>query len=429
MATGGKAVERDADVLSITARAGVMDVPLTHRRFWLRRRIRRLLAGISPRRARLDLITSLQEVASVVSSTLSVYEVLDAVVTHAKRVTNTDKAIICLFQEDNDRIDAENLLVRGARSEHPESWWREQLEDIANEVHRTGRMYLHLDGPNDAWLLCVPVKAKEHAVGLLCAINARKRRFTDEQVAFLAVLASFAAAALENARLAEQARYSLLASERDRIAREMHDGLSQSLFSVSLGLEVCRKQVTRDPVGTKRRLDEVSELLGASLAELRRYIYDLRPMKLRELGLVGAIEFWVQEMTSSRPLSGRVVVKGQQRRFGLEAEASLYRFAREAIANAIKHAGAKNLEVRLTFENDSIVLEVEDDGAGFDVDTAFANSDAGQTMGMRSMRERIERIGGVLDVHTLAGGGGTIVHAVLPLEFEEEEVSWQTSAS
>ncbi|MBE0476577.1 MAG: GAF domain-containing sensor histidine kinase [Coriobacteriia bacterium] len=401
--------------------------PLARGRFRLRRRLRHLLSRLSARRARLDLISSLQEVASAVSSTLSVYEVLDSVVTHAKRVTNTDKAIVCLFHEDDERLDAEHLVVRGARSKHPESWWSEQLEGIAEQVYRTGRTYLHLDGPNDAWLLCVPVKVQEHPIGLLCAINSRKRRFEEEQVAFLVVLASFAASALENARLAEQARYSLLASERDRIAREMHDGLSQSLFSVSLGLEVCRKQVVRDPAGTRRRLAEVSELLASSLADLRRYIYDLRPMKLRELGLAGAIEFWVQEMTCDRPLAGRVVVEGEQQRLALGAEVSLYRIAREAIGNAIKHAGASDLEVLLRFESGSVTLSVSDDGEGFDVDSAFTDSDAGNTIGLRSMRQRIEQEGGTLEVFSDSGEGTRLV-ATMPIEGEGEE-RWAISVS
>lgn len=394
--------------------------PLVRSRFRLRRAARKLFAEVSPRRARLDLITSLQEVASVVSSTLSVDEVLDSVATHAKRVTNTDKAIVCLFAEDADTLDTERLVVRGARHEHPESWWLERLEGIADRVHESGQVYLHLDWANDAWLLCVPVKSMEQPVGLLCAINARKRRFTDEQIGFLAVLASFAAAAFENARLAEQSRYSLLASERDRIAREMHDGLSQSLFSVSLGLEVCRRQLGRDPAAAGKRLEEVSELLTSSLAELRRYIYDLRPIKLRELGLAGAIEVWVHEMTSARRLAGHVTVDGDPRRLPLDLEATLYRFGREAVANAIKHASPSQIEVRIAFRPESVVLAVRDDGEGFDADAAMARSEAGSSIGLRSMHDRVTRAGGDMAIESVMGEG-TRIEAVIPLSSEGED--------
>ncbi len=157
----------------------------------------------------------LNDVAAAVSSTISLDEVLD---------TGT-------------------LVVRGSRSEHLQEWWATRLPAIAQEAFRRGDTHLELDREHGAWLLGAPIRIKDRPVGLLLVINSRDRRFSEGQVDFLAILGAFAAAAIENARLAEESKYVLLASERDRIAREMHDGIAQSLFSVALGLELCRKQV------------------------------------------------------------------------------------------------------------------------------------------------------------------------------------------
>ncbi|MDH4139166.1 MAG: GAF domain-containing sensor histidine kinase [Coriobacteriia bacterium] len=373
------------------------------RRFW-----RSLLRGIVPRRRRqTELISALNDVASAVSSTLSLDDVLETIVARSKVITNTEKAALVLTQEHSENLDSDTLVVRGSRSEHPEEWWAGELAEIAPAVFRERSSYLNFNREHDAWLLSVPISVHDRPIGLLAAINSASHEFSPEQVDFLGVLGAFAAIAIENARLAEQSKYVLLASERDRIAREMHDGIAQSLFSVALGLEVCRKQVLREPVIVATRLDELQEAVDLSRKELRRFIYDLRPVKLQELGLAGAIEYWVHEVSSGEAVRGTVSVEGEVRNITPAAEACLYRVAKESVSNVVKHSGASKFEVVIMYAENGVSLRIADDGSGFDP-VANARSSGGEGLGLRSIYERVKRESGRLDVVSEPGSGTTI---------------------
>jgi signal transduction histidine kinase len=249
---------------------------------------------------------------------------------------------------------------------------------------------------------------------MLCAINRHDRRFSQQQMEFLAILGAFAATAIENARLAEEARYVLLASERNRIAGELHDGISQSLFSISLGLELAKKQVFKDPLGVSGRMAELQEQLNTAMVELRRVIYDLRPMKLQEMGLAGSIDLWIREVTSGRDITGKLEVLGHERALTASAEACLYRVAKEAVSNVIRHASASLLNVSLRFSDISVCLTVSDDGQGFSPEALTGDAQQGTGLGLRSMQQRVETEGGRLTVKS-APQAGTVIRAELPL--------------
>jgi len=369
-----------------------------------------------PAQGQAALITALDIVAAAISAARSVHEVLDIIVESAKRFTGTEKVVICLIDEyaEGLTLDPSTLVVRGARDMYTEEWWGGQLGDIVDDTFTEGRPCFHVDQGQGAWLLAVPVRVHDQALGILVAINATDHALRQEHTAFLSILGAFAAASIANARLAEESRWSLLASERERIAREMHDGIAQSLFSISLGLEVCKKQVHRDPAAVADRLDELQCLLENSMGELRRYIYDLRPANLQKLGLNGAIEYWLQHITAGDGLHARLDVRGEVCSLPAESEACLYRVAREAVTNAVKHAKASTIVVTLEYAGDSVVVLVEDDGCGFDVRAATAASETGSTVGLKSLAERMRSAGGALSI-TSGPGSGCSVRGTIPL--------------
>jgi len=358
-----------------------------------------------------ELIATLNEVASAVSSATSVDEVLDAIVERAKRVTDTDKAVIVLADHHGERLDFDMMVVRGSREQHTQDWWESRLAVLGERVFESGRPVLERHPDQGALLLACPVLVRERPVGLLCAINSEERPFSREQADFLSVLSAFAASAIQNAQLAEQSRYVLLASERDRIAREMHDGVVQSLFAVSLGLELCKKQVLRDPVAVSVRLEELQERLNMSMTELRRFIYDLRPMKLTELGLVGAVEMWVTEVTQGRPVRGHVVLEGSMPLLTPSEEACLYRVIKEAVSNVIRHSSATSFEVRMAFSSSSASVTIEDDGFGFDTDRVILGETQG--LGLKSIRDRMIAESGTFSISS--GETGTAISIEMPI--------------
>lgn len=352
------------------------------------------------------LITALNEVASAVSSAIDREEALTAIVERAKRVTDTDKAALILVDWRGAQLDRDTVVVRGQRAQHPQEWWLQRLDELGEQVWESSKCVVEFHDAQSAWLLWSPVRIKDRPVGVLCAINTADRPFTDVQTEFMAVLSAFASTSIENARLAEKSRHLLLASERERIAREMHDGVIQSLFSISLGLEVCKRQVVSNPAAVVMRLDELQDQLNTSMTELRRFIYDLRPVKLNELGLPGAIEHWITEVTSGRPLRGSLVVRGRQPLLTPSDEACLYRVAKESISNIVKHAGATRFDVLLEGTETGVCMVVSDDGHGFN--PADAVDGGGVGIGLHSIRDRVALAGGALAVDSAPGRGTTI---------------------
>lgn len=370
------------------------------------------LPGRRSARRQEHLIESLNEVADAISSTKSIPEILSTVVHETKRLIDTDKAVLCLFNDSGSEltIDDRAVFVRGRRDRYPEEWWRERVADVSRSAAEQRAPIASME--DGTWIMTVPVKTKGRAVGVLTAINPGSRRFTPDQVALLAILGALAGSAIENSRLNAESHYALLADERSRIAKEMHDGLSQSLFSVSLELDVCRKRIDENPQEVARRLGHMQTVLVRSLSELRRYIYDLRPVSLNALGLVGAVSQRVTEIGEARGLSVRLYTEGRERPVPPGVEACLYRVAQEAVSNVAKHAKAKRAVVVVEYGTSDLRLVIEDDGQGFDVDAALERCDHDECIGLRSMRERVESQGGRLSVSS--GDRGTTVEAVVP---------------
>jgi signal transduction histidine kinase len=367
---------------------------------------------VRPRRRQQQLIESLSEVAEAISSTKSTSSVLCTVVEEAKSLVGTDKAVLCLLSGSGDdiRIDDSAVFVRGRRDQYPEHWWRAKIAEVATSALEQRVPVVAL--VDDTWLMTVPVKAKGRPIGVLAVMNRPSRRFRDEQVALLAVLGAFAGTAIENARLHSQSQYALLADERNRIAKEMHDGLSQSLFGTSLELDVCRKRVRDHPDEVAQRLDHVQTILVRSLSELRRYIHDLRPLTLNTLGLVGALHQRIAEIGDPQGLSIRVYTDGDERPLPPGPEACLYRVAQEAVSNITKHACARHAVVMLTFSHAEVRLLVEDDGHGFDINEALQRVENDSCIGLKSMRERVQSEGGRFSISS--GARGTTLQVVLP---------------
>jgi signal transduction histidine kinase len=357
-----------------------------------------------------ELIASLYEVASAVSTKLAVDEILGTVVDEAKRLVHTDKAVLVLMDEDAEepRMDRDSIVVRGSRSEYQESWWYGKLEGIAETAFASGKPRLTLDRANRAWVLCVPISIKSRPIGLLAAINSFSKAFTDEQVSLLAILGAFAGSSIESARLVSHSKSSMLAEERSRISKEMHDGLAQQLFSISLGMEVCKRRITSDPDEAQSRLGDLQQLLSESLTELRRYIYDLRPISLERLGLTGALQFQIAELSDGGGPRGRIVVFGNERPLEPGSEACLFRVAQEAIANVAKHSRATYLRVALRYEASAVELTVEDNGRGFELEQVTKRAERGESMGILSMRQRVEAEGGTLQIASRRHSGTTV---------------------
>jgi PAS domain S-box-containing protein len=229
----------------------------------------------------------------------------------------------------------------------------------------------------------------------------------DEQV-FLRAVADQAAVALENARLFSEARGKAALEERQRLARELHDSVSQALYGIALGAKTARKLVDQNPQLAADPLDYVLTLAEAGLAEMRALIFELRPESLETEGLVAALEKQAAALRARHEIGVETSLCDEPVA-SPEVKEAVYRIAQEALHNTVKHARANNVGLRMACEPGSLTLEVTDDGVGFD-----AGGDFPGHLGLRSMRERAQRPGGTLELES-SPGGGTVVRARIPV--------------
>ncbi len=200
-----------------------------------------------------------------------------------------------------------------------------------------------------------------------------------------------------------QAQFEAVLAERSRLSREIHDTLAQDFAGISLQLESAAETLQADPSSARRHVDRARSLAHDGLAEARRSVWDLRPESLEEGCLADALSTAAEERLGR---TVKVQVVGSARRLPDELESNLLRIGQEALANAAAHAGAKEIELELAYDADSVGLSVRDDGRGFD--PRAADGAAPGHYGLQGMRERTERLGGRLDVSSRPGRGTRI---------------------
>jgi signal transduction histidine kinase len=228
--------------------------------------------------------------------------------------------------------------------------------------------------------------------------------FSDEDEELIGLLAAHAAIAIANARLHEQARELSIAAERNRLALDLHDAVSQKLFGLVLSAEAARTLLERDPAAASDQVEKLQGQAQEALEELRSLVFELRPPDLEKDGLAGALRKHVELLGRLGEQELELVVDD-----GIPADphrdGEVLRIAQEALQNARKHAQANHVAVRLRIDEDGLLLEVEDDGVGFDPDAPATRS---RRLGLTSMEERAQRVGGTLEIRSAPGAGTTI---------------------
>lgn len=210
-----------------------------------------------------------------------------------------------------------------------------------------------------------------------------------------------------HAQLVAQARDAGVQEERQRLAREIHDTIAQSLAGIVAQLRATHDDT--DPAAVRRRVDRAAALAREALVEARRSMMDLVPAPLADRSLPEAVTALVDDWASHHPVQAATVVTGEARPLHPEVEATLLRVVQEALANVARHAGASRVGVTLSYIDDEVVVDVRDDGAGFDPRRPVRAS----SFGLRGMRQRAERLAGVLDLES-EPGAGTAVSVRLP---------------
>jgi len=373
----------------------------------------------------------LRDILKAINSNQPLDEVLDFIVSQAVQNLGTTAGTIYLLDEGGETLRrcasqgmvgqellAEHRVGRGFVGEAVQSRQPAFVQDSAL-FRRQLRGYAEHHGPSEALqaleqlthkygaAMAVPLIGKDDVYGAVVLLYARPRAFSEEEVDLALAFADQAALAIENARLRAQAAEAAVAAERNRLARDLHDAVTQTLFSSSLIAEVLPRLWARNPEEGRRRLAELRELTRGALAEMRTLLLELRPSALVEAKLSDLVRQLAESITGRARVPVGLAVEGE---CDPEAEVkiALYRIAQEALNNVAKHAGASEATVRLRCRPGRVELCVCDDGLGFDPASLPPDS-----LGLGIMRERAEAIGAAIEIDSLVGNG-TRVNVIWP---------------
>ncbi|MGD8472888.1 MAG: GAF domain-containing protein [Anaerolineae bacterium] len=380
-------------------------------------------------RERTHELATLNAVAAVVSRSLDLEEILSNALDHTMHTLDVEFGVAYRLAGDpngtEDQLYLHPLVHRGlsesfvhaakplplhatelgiaAASGQLEVW---DVEDYLEASER--QKLLWAEGGRQG--VSVPLMAKGRLVGAMQLLTKRKRTFSPEQLSLMEAVGQQVGVAVENARLYKQAEQAAALAERSRLARELHDSVTQSLYSVTMYAEAAARLLTTGREATAAEyLRDARDTAQEALREMRLLIFELRPPALEQGGLTGALQARLDAVEKRAGVQAELRVSGvegmaEAEWLPLAVQQELYQVAQEALNNSLKHAGADNLQVCLQVKADAVRLEVVDDGIGFDPTTAEARGG----LGLPGMRERVQRIGGQLRIESAPGQGTTV---------------------
>lgn len=214
--------------------------------------------------------------------------------------------------------------------------------------------------------------------------------------------------------------------ERRRVAREIHDGPAQTLANIVLRLEISEKLLELDPDRVKAELKDLKNLVKSNLQDIRRIIFDLRPLALDDLGIVPAIARYLDNFQENYGINCDLRIEGSEKRILPAMEVALFRLIQEGMTNVAKHARSVKVDISLIYEEEWLTVRIQDYGVGFQVNSNLTAS--GEHFGLIGMRERVEMFSGRFSVRSTIGKGTTIELSI-PSRHEEERLHDSDSVS
>jgi signal transduction histidine kinase len=358
-------------------------------------------------------LETIAKVSAAAASVLNEAELLETI-SHLTHLSFSQyQILIYLLDESGEHlIQATSSLDTGPFKEHrvsvhsTRSLVARALQTrqgvIVNDIAHTPEYSLTPILPEAQSEMAIPMIVADRLIGVLDVQSPEVDRFTQDDIRVMSTLADLIAVAVENARLYQGAQEIAAFEERNRLARELHDSVSQALYGIALGTRTARILYDRDPTKVVEPLDYVMSLAEAALTEMRALIFDLRPESLDNEGLVMALTKQAQSVQARHGVKVQIDMCHEPT-FAFELKEALYRIAREAMHNIVKHANASQLTLHLNHDSESILLWIEDNGKGFDTGADFPGH-----LGLHTMRERAERLKGEFSIESTPGQGTRI---------------------
>jgi signal transduction histidine kinase len=391
--------------------------------------------------AQLSHLRAVLRMTSALTSTLSYERVLDmaldAGMTALSPAGEPDPRMVCallLFESDELHIaSSRGLSASDQRSAFPAS------RGVLARALSSGSLEVVPEPSRDPELqrlaslhachaaVCIPLALGMDVFGALVFAHPQAEMFTDDRLEMLEAVTAQALGALQNARL-----YGDLLQEKDRIteiheearkklARDLHDGPTQSISAIAMRVNFARRLMERDPRAAADELFKIEELARRTTKEIRQMLFTLRPLALESQGLVSALEQLAGKMKETYNQAVRVeAADGVADDIEMGKLGVLFSIAEEAVNNARKHARASDVRVRLWREGELLRMDVDDNGVGFDVAATESSYESRGSLGMVNLHERAELVSGLLRIHSQPGRG-TTVSLTMPLTIEAAE--------
>jgi signal transduction histidine kinase len=360
----------------------------------------------------------LNGIASTLTSSLELDEILNKTLGLVMNYMKVESGEIFLLDEDKTTLRM--VLHRG---EAAEAFWRRNLfkvgEGFIGLAAKNREALVSNDLEGDARFMretvvkagfhqiaCIPLMSGENLMGVLSVATRHQEPLEERSVQLLTAVGNWAGLAIENARLHANVRRFAVLAERERIGMDLHDGIIQSIYGVGLTLENAFLSINEDPANAKERVQQAIDGLNHVIRDLRSYILDLRPRQLGNDGLISGLRRLVTEFRANT--FAEVYLSGPEKELvhlPQEHALALFHICQEALANAAKHAKAKNVQITLWTTDERVLMEIHDDGRGFEM--GKMNSSIGH--GLANMQTRAHAVSGDVDISSVVGEGTTVL--------------------
>lgn len=394
-----------------------------------------------------DELALLNEVSRILSATLNLDNVLTKIMEQVEDLLAVEAGSLLLTDPANG--DLVFQIALGDKANEVKPFRVPKGQGIAGRVVQTGKPLVVSDAGRDQRhfkaldekthfttrnMLCVPLVVQEQVIGVLEVMNKKAGDFTQSDTDLLKSIASYAAIAIENARL-----YETLETEHNRtieaeqearkkLASDLHDGPTQLVAAVMMNLDFATKALEKDPSLIPKTISEMQELTSRASHQMRTLLFELRPLVLEKQGLGAALQVFLdrrQKDVEDRNTNLSLKIEtdnsdGDVTRREGTVEATIFAIVQEAVNNAIKHAKADNIGIELKETPDGIYTSISDDGAGFDIEAVLKNYETRGSLGLLNLRERAEAIGGEFSMESKLGFG-TRTSIFVPQEKAEKD--------
>jgi signal transduction histidine kinase len=360
-------------------------------------------------------LTALYQINQIAGQAFDTYDLVAELLQISLEVMGSRSGAILLLDIERGTLDlaAQQQLPAGIHSYFQqlplsEPFWEEMLNadgplvipNLSEEL-RLPPQFRSLDNEGQNACLLAPVKAGKQPLGLITILPESILGYSIEDITLFINIADQIGSAIERTRLVKKARQAAIIEERQRLARELHDSVTQLIYSQVLFAGAGLRVLDRGNLELlQQNLERIDLSARQALKEMRLLVYELRPLVYLQEGLVTALEHRLEAVEKRSGINAELIVDGELD-LDESVELSLYRIIEEALNNTLKHSSAHNVSIRIQETSQELLIEIIDDGCGFD--TAHAQRRSG--MGLQNMRERTDNLGGEMNIHSLPGDG------------------------